>query len=389
MLIPRKLEKKLITLAGQYPVVTLSGPRQSGKTTLAKMVFPSYSYANLEDPDTRLLAQNDINGFFQRFAPPVIVDEIQREPRLISKIQVLSDEMGKDGMFILTGSQQLALKETISQSLAGRTAVLTVLPLSIEEITSAGLSDSSRDEFLVRGFFPRLYQRTDVGTLDFYRSYTATYLERDLSQMATIQDLSLFQNFLKLLAGRVGQLINYSSLGADVGVSHTTLMNWFNLLEASFLIQRIHSWYPNRTKSVVKTPKCYFTDVGLAAYLLGIKTPEQMDRDPLRGNLFENMVVMEAVKGHLNNGRSPDIFFFRNSRGVEVDMLIAKERNSFIPCEIKSSSSFSPDFGMNIRAFSTFPDIETVNPTIIYNGETSPFKDMNFLNFRKTHLLCD
>ena len=299
-MIKRKMEQQLKTLAGMYPAVTITGPRQSGKTTLARMVFPTYQYVNLENIDVREFAQNDPVGFLKSFPSPVIFDEIQRVPELLSYIQTRVDEDQHAGQYILTGSHQPLLGQSVTQSLAGRTGTLRLLPLSFEELTVANV-ELERDQAVYQGFMPRLYN-TPLDVKGLYRDYFSTYVEKDVRLLLNVKDMHAFETFIRLLAGRTGQLINYASLGNDVGVSAMTISQWLSVLEASFIIFRLPCYYENFGKRLVKSQKLYFTEVGLAAWLLGISSPEQVARDPLFGGLFENMVIVEALKHRLNAG---------------------------------------------------------------------------------------
>lgn len=368
----------------EYFSVSIFGPRQCGKTTLAKTLFPSFSYANLEDMNVRSLAKNDPEEFFTRFPEPVIIDEIQRVPELLSTVQVRIDKNQKKGQYLITGSQQISLKSSISQSLAGRTAIVQMLPLSISELYSANIK-LDRDSQLVSGFMPFLYAESGHSPFEYYKNYVNTYLERDIVQIAAVHDFIRFEKFMRLLAGRVGQLVNNSALATEVGVSSTTIGSWLSILEASHVIYTLKPWFKNRNSQVVKTPKIYFCDTGLVSYLLGIETPEQMIRDPLLGNIFENFVVIEALKTRLNLGLEPNLYFFRNSNGLEID-LILKEQNKLKLFEIKSGKSLNDEFCRNMKNFSAKYNEDIVSDstkgTVIYSGETyESYKDFGFYNF--------
>ena len=370
----------------EYFSVSIFGPRQCGKTTLAKTLFPSFSYANLEDMNVRSLAKNDPEEFFTRFPEPVIIDEIQRVPELLSTVQVRIDKNQKKGQYLITGSQQISLKSSITQSLAGRTAIVQMLPLSISELYSANIK-LDRDSQLVSGFMPFLYAESGHSPFEYYKNYVNTYLERDIVQIAAVHDLIRFEKFMRLLAGRVGQLVNNSILATEVGVSSTTIGSWLSILEASHVIYTLKPWFKNRNSQVVKTPKIYFCDTGLVSYLLGIETPEQMIRDPLLGNIFENFVVIEALKTRLNLGLEPNLYFFRNSNGLEID-LILQEQNKLKLFEIKSGKSLNDEFCRNMKNFSAKYNEDIVSDstkgTVIYSGETyESYKDFGFYNFSK------
>ena len=367
-MISRQIAKELSATAAEFPVVTLIGPRQAGKTTLARMQFPGHAYANLEAPDVRLLAMQDPHAFFSQFPPPVIVDEIQRVPELLSVIQVLADNSRLCGQFILTGSHQLRLQEAVSQSLAGRTALLRLLPLSISELAGDGIT-CTRDEYIHQGFMPRLYSE-NVSPTRLYRSYCQTYIERDIRQMINLRRLTDFEHFMRLLAGRVGQVLNLNTLSGDLGVSSTTLKEWLSVLEASHAIFRLNPYFENFGKRIIKSPKVYFTDVGLASYLLGIESSAQAARDPLIGNLFENMVVIEALKSRLNVGREPDLYFYRDNRGNGVDLLFRCNRE-LIPIEIKSAMTFNTEFAKGITRFQKTASTAQKG-YIVYAGDLTP-----------------
>jgi len=379
-MIYRELTKELVKTMASYPVVTLTGPRQAGKTTLAKQCFPRFSYATLEDPAIRNLAESDPKSFFRKYPEPLIIDEVQRVPGITSSVQVLVDEDRKrKGRFLLTGSHQPGLHMAVSQSLAGRTAVLNLMPLSVHETLSHD-SDISTDELILSGFMPEVHDDGKDPTA-YYRNYYMTYVERDLRQLAQIRNLSAFERFMVLLAGRVGQVVNLSGLSGETGVSSTTLAEWLSVLEASFLVFRLQPYFSNISKRTVKSPKIYFTEVGLAAYLLGLESVQQVSRDPLRGNLFENMVVADVMKSRLNRGREPRLFFLRTEKGFEID-LIAQEGRSLHPMEIKSASTFNSAFVTNLRRFcKAEPDAKL--PLLIYDGESYPERDdVRCVNFR-------
>lgn len=385
----RKIAEELENAMREYPSVTLFGPRQCGKTTLARELFSNYSYANLEDTQIRLLAQTDPEEFFEKYPEPVIIDEIQRVPELLSSVQVRIDKNHKAGSYLITGSQQVPLKKAVAQSLAGRTLILSMLPLSLEELAKANI-DLDRDTQLVSGCMPFLYKEKGHAPSDYYKSYIDTYLERDIAGIGAVQDLVKFRMFLKLLAGRTGQLVNNSALSCEVGVSSTTIASWLSILEASHIIFKLLPWYTSRTSQVVKTPKVYFCDTGIVASLLGIETPKQMSRDPLLGNIFENLVVLEALKSRLNNAASQNLYFFRNSNGLEVD-LIQKNGNELSLFEIKSGKALDKNFLRGMKAFRThYPQTQKADKlgTVIYSGESFPsFENAAFMNYKNTAAL--
>ncbi len=364
-MIKRELQSVIQLFAKTYPVITITGPRQSGKTTLAKMAFPNYDYCNLEHPENRLIAEKDPKSFFKQFPAPLIIDEVQRVPELLSYIQVLVDEEKKNGAYILTGSHQLTLNASISQSLAGRTALVTLLPFSLNELKLIN-KKFDRDELIYKGFMPRIYDQNQEPAA-LYRNYLHTYVERDVRQLINLKDLSRFENFLRLLAGRIGQIINLASLASDTGVSSPTISEWLSVLEASYIIYRLQPYYKNFGKRIIKSPKLYFVDVGLASYLLGIESIGQIARDPLLGGLFENMVVLDALKTRYNAGKDANLYFFRDNHNNEVDLLY-KCGQKLVPVEIKASRTYNSDFYKGITHFFKIKGLGTTGH-IIYSGE--------------------
>ncbi|MFK7899357.1 MAG: ATP-binding protein [Cyclobacteriaceae bacterium] len=382
-MITREITPELIQVASEYPVVTLTGPRQSGKTTLAKLTFPAYKYCSMEDPALKAYASSDPRAFLKEYDSHVIIDEVQRVPLLLSYIQTLvdADPNSTKGRFILTGSHQLELRAEVSQSLAGRTALLTLLPLSISEVETIE-KEMDRDDFLFKGFFPRVYQ-DKINPSRAYANYYRTYVERDVRQLINLKDASLFEKFIKLMAGRVGQILNLNSLANDVGVSSTTLKKWLSILEVSFILYKLSPFYENFGKRVIKSPKYYFTDVGLLCFLLGIQDKKQISRDPLIGNIFENLVVIESLKSQYNQGKTDALYFFRDNNGNEVD-IVFQDGRKLIPIEIKSSSTFSTHFIKGIEKFQKTAK-EAKKGCIIYSGDFTPETDTyKVLNFKDT-----
>lgn len=374
-MVKRILQKKCIALFKQYPVLTITGPRQSGKTTLAKMSFPQKDYVNLEEPDKRNLAIEDPRGFLNSFPSGAIIDEIQRAPDLVSYIQSRVDASGKNGLFILTGSQQFEISQTVSQSLAGRTAMIRLLPFNLKELNMFGKEDSL-DQLLLNGFYPRLHNEK-IQAHNFYLNYLETYIQRDLRQLSQIDNLHVFEKFVRILATRTGQLMNYNSISNDIGVSQPTIRKWISLLKASYIIFLLPPFFRNIGKRLIKTPKVYFYDVGLASYLLGIENSKQIEHHPLRGNLFENFIVMELLKERYNQAMGSNLFFFRDRTGNEVDIVL-QGANSLTPVEIKVAETFNTSLTRNIALFQKLFSTETKNPTIIYNGaEKHSYKNIS------------
>lgn len=362
----REITPELLESSREYPVVTVLGPRQSGKTTLARETFADKPYYLLETPDIRLAAETDPRGFLAQMPDGAILDEIQRVPTLLSYIQGIVDEQQKPGQFILTGSHQPDLQQAVTQSLAGRSAILTLLPLSLTELKQSGeLPDAF--SCIWQGAYPRLH-RFALKPERFFNGYLQTYVERDVRAMINLTSLGTFQQFLTLLAGRIGQIINYSSLSNDLGVSGQTVKNWINVLKASHIVFELPPFFENIRKRVVKSPKLYFTDTGLAAFLLGIHNQEQVSRDPLRGNLYENLMILEVLKSLLNQGKRPDLYFYRDSNGNEVDLLIRSHRG-LLPVEIKSSATFNKQFLKGIEHFRGVSAACLPEGMVFYNGD--------------------
>jgi predicted AAA+ superfamily ATPase len=364
-MIARDLAPALQQRASQYPVVTLTGPRQSGKTTLCRALFPDKPYINLEDPDRRRLALEDPRGLLNMVPHGAILDEIQRAPELPSYLQGMVDADPTPGRFILTGSQQFELMSSVSQSLAGRTAVLRLLPFSLTELSKiVPLADAAT--VIQAGFFPRIHdRRLDPATA--LADYYSTTVERDLRELTAVHDLQRFGRFVRLCAGRIGQLLNVSSLGNDAGVSHATARAWLDLLQTCHIVFLLPPWFVNTGKRLVKSPKLYFHDVGLAAWLLGIRAPQQVERDPLFGALFENLVIADVLKQQFNRGLPGDLYFFRDAVGNEVDLLLPAGR-SFHAIEIKAGATVNPDYFRGLRSFARlFPEAVT-SGGVIYGG---------------------
>ena len=380
-MITRKIKQELLECAAEYPAVTILGPRQSGKTTLARMTFPKRSYVSLEDPDSRRQAVDDPRGLLEGLQQGAILDEIQRVPELLSYLQGMIDNDRTPGRFILTGSHQPLVHEAVTQSLAGRTAVLELLPFTITEVRRYPECPPDAFAWIHQGFYPGLHENR-IKPTRFFRSYMATYIERDLRSMIQLKDLSRFETFLRLLAGRIGQLVNYASLAGDIGVSATTIKNWISILKASYLLWELPPWFANIRKRLVKSSKLYFVDVALAAWLLGLETPAQVERDPLRGALYENLLIMEAVKNTLNQGVTPHFYFFRDSKGNEVDLIVSSSGRSFTAIEMKSAATFQPEFIKGIQVFRQCIGSESeVNARLWYNGQTkTTYQDVTVTN---------
>lgn len=348
-MITRTLESKLTELSTYYPVVVVTGPRQSGKTTLCQMAFPKKRYVSLEALDVRDFAQSDPRAFLAEYSHDVIIDEVQNVPELLSYLQEEIDADPTPGRFLLTGSQHFGLSQSISQSLAGRCGLLTLLPPSLEEVQEFSNVPSDVFSLLWTGSYPRIYDQ-NIPAHQWLSDYTSTYIQRDVRQVVNVSDLQAFSGFLKLCAGRSAQEINLSGLGADAGVSHNTARSWLSVLETSYIVHRLPAWHPNIRKQVVKAPKLHFYDSGLLCYLLGIREPEQLRLHPLRGAIFESWVVSEIYKTCLHGGLQANFFHYREARGLEIDLLIEKGQE-FSAVEIKSGATISEDFFKNLKKF--------------------------------------
>lgn len=368
-MITRTAEQTVQSLLLGFPIVTITGPRQSGKTTLAKAIFAAKPYVSLEDPDVRLAATDDPRSFLGRFPDGAVLDEVQRCPEILSYLQTLVDVDGRMGLFILTGSQQFGLLSDISQSLAGRTAFVELLPFSLDELLRSGMSPQSLDEMLTKGGYPPLYDRK-IPPRKWFGAYVTAYIERDVRQVLKVQELETFQRFVRFCAGRTGQLLNLSSLAADSGITHNTAKSWISVLEASYILFQLRPHHANFNKRLVKTPKLYFYDAGLVCWLLGIQTPQQLETYPLRGSIFETFVVAELMKSRLNAGERSGMYFWRDSNGNEVDVII-EQGPQLIPVEIKSGATVARDFFVGLEKWMALSGNLGIDPLLIYGGENS------------------
>ena len=371
-MIPRTLQTELLAQLREYPVMTVLGPRQAGKTTLVRAALPDYAYVTLEDPENRLIASADPKAFLSAYTGNTIFDEIQRVPTLLSYLQGIVDVENRAGRFVLTGSHQLELRAAIAQSLAGRTGILHLLPLSMAELAGAGIRFETFEDYVFTGFMPRVHDQQQRPRTA-YANYYQTYVERDVRQLIKLKDASLFEKFIKLLAGRVGQIMNHQSLAGDVGVDGKTIKEWLSILEASFIVFKLPPYFENFGKRVIKSPKYYFIEPGLLAYLLDIEKPEQIARDPLMGQIFENLIVIEALKARYNHGQTANLYFYRDSHGNEIDLL-HKSGNRMLGMEIKAASTWHPSFKKTLNRFA-----ETVHPLtdkrVVYRGRPLAFED--------------
>jgi len=361
-MIKREASQTLINLAKQYKAVAVVGPRQSGKTTLVKSVFPHLPYVNLETPDIRNFAINDARGFLEQYKNGAIFDEIQRVPELFSYLQQILDEISEPGRFILSGSNNFLLQESISQSLAGRVAYLFLLPFTYNELNLC----EDIDQIMCKGMYPPIYSQ-NLDYNKWYQNYIRTYIERDVRQIKNITNLYLFERFVKLCAGRTGQLLNMNSLAVETGIDSKTVASWISVLEASFVVFKLQPHYVNFNKRLVKMPKLYFYDTGLVCSLIGIKNKEQLTLHPLRGNIFENFVISELIKFRYNIAESNNLYFWRDNTGNEID-IICDNAGNLLPIEVKSGKTISDEFLRNIKIWQKISGQNKAY--VIYAGES-------------------
>ena len=382
-MIQRQQQAKLLSLAKQFPVISIIGPRQSGKSTLVKHCFPKYDYISFEDIDNRRRALLDMRGFLEQYGKGVIFDEVQRVPELFSYLQTHVDASGKKGRFILTGSHNYLLQEKVSQSLAGRVAMLRLLPFSMQELADAGKLPADIHKILFKGFYPRLFS-SRVQPSDWYPSYIETYMQRDVREIKNIPNLNYFQKFLHLLAGRHGQQLNLTSLATEVGVVHNTISSWISILEASYVIYLLKPHFNNFNKRITKTPKIYFYDSGLVCSLLGIEKAEQLHTHHIKGPLFEGLIITELIKARFNAGLSNNCFYWRDKTGNEVDCIIDKA-GSLTAIEIKSGKTINGDYFNNLNFWKTLSG-NTNKSYLIYGGmETQKIKNNIVLPWKNTY----
>ncbi len=362
-MIQRAIADPIRAIVDKYPVLTITGPRQGGKTTLLKAMFSDWSYVSLEAPDVREQVRLNPRGLFARFGHRIVIDEVQRVPDLLSYIQTVVDENPEAG-FILSGSQNLLMLEQVSQSLAGRTALFYLLPLALSEL---GPAERSYEEWIFTGFYPRIYDR-DIPPARFYPDYLETYVQRDVRQIKNIGNLNLFFRFLGICAGYIGQTVNYSNMANSLGVSVSTVQNWISVLEASFIVYRLNPYFRNFKKRITKAPKLYFYDTGLACSVLQIKTIEALDTYFQKGALFENFIINEVCKHFYNRGERPPLYYWRDHKGHEIDLLIDLG-GRLLPVELKAGRSFSSSFFKNLDWWREVVTIPIEDPLVVYGGD--------------------
>jgi len=365
-LIPRRLAPIIKAQLSKFPVLAITGPRQSGKTTLLKTLFSDYKYVSLENPNTRSFASEDPTGFLNQYDQKVIFDEVQRVPALFSYIQTRVDESGKMGQYILSGSQNFHLVNSITQTLAGRVALFKLLPFDFYELKSTGLLQDTYTSASLKGFYPAIFDR-DIDPVVFYSNYIQTYIEKDVTELLNIRDLKLFRTFVGLCAGRAGQLLNYSALANECDISHNTAKAWLSLLESSYIIFLLQPYHQNFNKRLIKTPKLYFYDTGLLNYLLGIRTVADLQENRLKGQIFENMILAEFQKKNHHLYLHQDYYFWQDSNAHEVDLL-TKESQGFSIFEIKATQTVSSDLFKQLNHFEEISGSLNVNKTLIYGG---------------------
>ena len=364
-MIERILATKMISMAQKFQVITLTGPRQSGKTTLVKSAFPALPYASLEEPDIRQIALTDPRGFLSNYPNGAILDEIQNSPELFSYIQSLVDE-NRQVQFVLTGSSNFLLMEKISQTLAGRTAVLHLLPFSYNELE---LVAESYESLVFKGQYPRIYDR-GISPTDFYPSYIQTYVERDVRLMKNIGDINTFIQFTRLCAGRIGQLLNHASLASDAGISPNTARSWLSILESSYILYRLQPYHRNFNKRLVKSSKLYFYDTGVACSLLGIREKEQINQHYMKGSLFENLIINEFIKRYYNRGENLQPYFWQDNHGKEIDCLLVNGER-ITPVEVKSGKTITTSYFDNLKYWRSLASLSEDQGYVVYGGEQS------------------
>ncbi|MCF7794846.1 ATP-binding protein [Patescibacteria group bacterium] len=378
-MISRKITKEILQLKKEFPIVTILGPRQSGKTTLVQDIFKTYKYVSFEDPDIRELVKDDPRGFLKEYDKNVIIDEVQRVPEFFSYLQTHVDNIKKNGSFILTGSHNYLLMESISQSLAGRTGIVTLLPLSMEELPKENISNLNKAIFT--GFYPRIFDQS-IRPSSFYKSYVNTYIERDIRMIKNISSYSSFLRFLKLIAGRCGQVLNIKTIAEDSGISYHTAENWISILETSYIIFKLQPYYKNFNKRIIKSPKIFFYDTGLLSYLLGIRKEDELTNHYLKGNIFENFIVSDIIKYDYNRGNLANFYFWQDSNANKVDLIIDNGQD-VTAIEIKAGSTIRSELFKNLVSWRELQDNKKQSEFLFYAGDMNiSRKGVKVLNWK-------
>lgn len=367
MIVNRIISSSIKEIIGKYPIIAVTGPRQSGKTTLLKSMFPDYEYVSLENPDMRSFAETDPNGFLNKYNEKIIFDEIQRVPPLFSYLQTIVDESGLMGQFILSGSQNFHLMNSITQSLAGRVAIFKLFPFDFQELKSVDWLKEKYTDVMIKGFYPAIYDR-EIEPNVFYSNYLQTYIQRDVSELIAIKDMHSFNRFLALCATRAGQLLNLNSLANECGISQPTAKAWLSALESSYIVFLLNPFHKNFSKRIIKSPKLYFYDTGLLSYLLKINDSDDLINQSVKGALFENMMVSEYIKRiyHKNDLQS-EVWFWRDTAGNEVDLLIQKPKSVEV-VEIKATQTIMPDLFKGLNYFENLAEYDNLKKTLVYGG---------------------
>ncbi|MBW3469762.1 ATP-binding protein [Arthrospiribacter ruber] len=386
MLVSRDIVSAIKRISPKYPILALTGPRQSGKTTLLKSLFPDYRYVSLENPDNRNFAESDPNGFLKEFHTHVIFDEVQRVPELFSYIQnIVDDRRGEMGIYVLSGSQNFHLMHSITQSLAGRVAIFKLFPFDLKELNNAGILEENYLNSLIKGYYPAIYDR-DIPSKVFYSNYIETYINRDIGELVAIRNLRIFQNFLALCATRAGQLLNMNALANECGISQPTAKAWLSALEQSFITFQLYPYHKNFNKRIVKTPKLYFYDTGLLCHLLKISKTESILTNPIKGALFENMMIAEYVKQMHHQNNPQDLWFWRDAAGNEIDLLVDKGDKIDI-IEFKASQTIKTQMFDGLAKFEEISQIQNLNKSLVYGGDTTQKRSAgNLVSWRRVEL---
>ncbi len=372
-MIKRIISDRLLSLSKKIPILTITGPRQSGKTTLSQMTFPDYRYISLENPDNLDFALSDPKGFLNTYGQKLIIDEAQYAPKLFSYIQTIVDDKKENGLYILTGSQNFLLHAKISQSLAGRVIIFNLLPFSYDELRNTKYKINKLSELIVKGFYPRLYN-SDLNPTEWYQSYIQTYLERDVRQLLNVGDINAFRNFLRVCTGRCGQVLNLSSIGSDLGISYQTVKKWLSVLEQSYIIYFLQPYFENFNKRILKSPKLYFYDTGLVCALLGINSPESFELHYLKGGIFESFVISELIKSKFNSGSGNELFYWKDLNGHEIDCIITDGKGTKA-IEIKSSETIKSEFFKNLYHWNELDSLKNNNLNLVYGGNENQVRE--------------